>query len=143
MKPFRSLTILLLLIVLLPVLFFSAYEITRINKNEKELLIIYNKQLEAILFSINLYSEDIVNSWATKINANLLSNDTSSQSRFLRETPQLLSIAISPGNGSAIRIINASAKEDTSLIKRIEKIIADSSRKIQRLALITVEDTGK
>jgi len=65
-----SITIILTILILLPALFFSTYEIARFTKNEKEIEDTYNKQLDAILFSINLYSEDIFNSWATKISAN-------------------------------------------------------------------------
>ena len=65
-----SITIILAIVILLPALFFSSYEIARMTENEKQLENTYNKQLDAILFSINLYSDDIISSWASKITSN-------------------------------------------------------------------------
>jgi two-component system phosphate regulon sensor histidine kinase PhoR len=74
-QSFRSITILLTVILLLPAFFFSGFELFQMNKNEKEIENIYSKQLDAILFSINLYSEDIINSWASKIRLNIKPDD--------------------------------------------------------------------
>ncbi|HEY8937661.1 MAG TPA: ATP-binding protein, partial [Cyclobacteriaceae bacterium] len=56
---------------LLPALFFSVYEISSLNREEKMIQEIYSKQLEAILFSVNQYSDDVLNSWISKIEAGL------------------------------------------------------------------------
>jgi two-component system, OmpR family, phosphate regulon sensor histidine kinase PhoR len=137
MKPFKSITIFLTFIVLFPVLFFSVYELKRISKNEKELLIIYNKQLESILFSINLYSEDVLNTWATKISANLDEKgdpDTIFLSKFLKDIPQLQSISFSNPDGSGLRIFSTTPGVYSSGLNReIKATIADSAQKIKRL----------
>ncbi len=67
MKPTNRIGLILLLVFLLPALSFSVYEISSLNKDEKMIQDIYNKQLEAILFSVNQYSDDILNSWISKI----------------------------------------------------------------------------
>src|SRR5882672_1194986 len=69
MKSVRRIGLLLALVFLLPALFFSVYEISSLNKDEEMIQEIYNKQLEAILFSVNQYSDDLLNSWMTKIEA--------------------------------------------------------------------------
>ena len=66
MKSTRRIGILLALVFLLPALFFSVYEISSFNKDEKMIQEIYNKQLEAILFSVNQYSDDLVNTWISR-----------------------------------------------------------------------------
>jgi two-component system phosphate regulon sensor histidine kinase PhoR len=67
MNSTRRIGFLLAIIFLLPALFFSVYEISSLNKDEKMIQEIYGKQLEAILFSVNQYSDDVLNSWISKI----------------------------------------------------------------------------
>ena len=67
MKSTQRIGLLLAVVFLLPALMFSVYEISSLNKDEKIIQSIYDKQLEAILFSVNQYSDDVVNSWIAKI----------------------------------------------------------------------------
>jgi len=67
LKPLRKLSIVLVMIVLLPALIYTAYEFNSLNENEKLLSDIYKQQLEAILFSVNQYAWDYVNSWVAQI----------------------------------------------------------------------------
>lgn len=62
----KKIVILLGLIILLPIVFFIVNEISSLNEREEVLNTIYNNQLEAILFSVNQYSEDVVSSWASQ-----------------------------------------------------------------------------
>ena len=73
MKINRKIGILLLLVVVLPAIFFSVYEIGSLNQNEKIIEEIYNNQLDVILSSVNRYSDDVASSWAFKMN-NYFSN---------------------------------------------------------------------
>uniref|UniRef100_UPI004049E718 sensor histidine kinase n=1 Tax=Fulvivirga sp. TaxID=1931237 RepID=UPI004049E718 len=75
MNTTRRIGLILLLIFLLPALFFSAYEIATLNRDEHAIKQIYEKQLEAILFSANQYSDDILNSWISKIEKGLIADD--------------------------------------------------------------------
>jgi two-component system, OmpR family, phosphate regulon sensor histidine kinase PhoR len=67
MGTIKRIGLILLLIFLLPALFFSAYEIASLNQDEVVINEIYEKQLEAILFSANHYSDDILSGWIAKI----------------------------------------------------------------------------
>lgn len=67
--PLRKIALTLLIIVLLPALFYSIYELKSLNENEKMLGAIYRQQLETILFSINQYSWDVADSWVSRIDA--------------------------------------------------------------------------
>ncbi len=71
MKSTRRIGLLLALVFLLPALFFSVYEISSLSKDEKMIQEIYSKQLEAILFSVNQYSDDILNGWISKIETSI------------------------------------------------------------------------
>jgi two-component system phosphate regulon sensor histidine kinase PhoR len=68
MRKSRKIGIILLLVVFLPALFFSVYEIGSLNRNEKIIEEIYDNQLDVIIFSVNQYSEDVASSWAINMN---------------------------------------------------------------------------
>lgn len=67
MKSTKRIGLLLGVVFLLPALFFSVYEMSALNKDEKMIQQIYEKQLDAILFSINQYSDDVLSNWITKV----------------------------------------------------------------------------
>ena len=67
MKSTNRIALLLGLAFLLPALFFSVYEMSSLNKDEKMIQQIYEKQLDAILFSVNQYSDDILTRWVSDI----------------------------------------------------------------------------
>jgi two-component system phosphate regulon sensor histidine kinase PhoR len=66
-KTVKKIGIILLFIIILPVILLTFNELNTLSDNEKVLEEIYADQLEAVLFSINQYSEDVVSSWATQI----------------------------------------------------------------------------
>jgi two-component system phosphate regulon sensor histidine kinase PhoR len=66
-KPGLKIGIILSLILVLPSIFFSAYEIGNLSKNEQVIDSIYSSQLESILFSVNQYSDDVLSGWANKL----------------------------------------------------------------------------
>ncbi len=137
-KPFRNFSILLLVIIIVPVLFFSFYEITRMNKNERELELVYNKQLDAILFSINLYSEDIVQSWSSKIRGALTEDgclDTTLINKLLQETKQIKSINIQSTNATK-QWNNYSLDQNAdykTINANLNKLSSDSALRFNRL----------
>ncbi|MGD1892340.1 MAG: sensor histidine kinase [Cyclobacteriaceae bacterium] len=53
----------LLVVFLLPAIYYSFRELQAVKESELMIEKIYNDQLEAILFSVNQYSEDIARSW--------------------------------------------------------------------------------
>jgi two-component system, OmpR family, phosphate regulon sensor histidine kinase PhoR len=67
MNPIKRIALILTVIFLLPALFFSVYEISSLSKDEKMIEGIYQKQLEAILFSVNQYSDNALNGWISKV----------------------------------------------------------------------------
>ena len=63
----RKIGLLILMSIILPVLFFSVFEIGNLRQNEKVIQDIYRNQLDAILFSINQYSDDMISNLASRI----------------------------------------------------------------------------
>ncbi len=66
-KPLNKLLLIFLAVFLLPIFIFTVYQISTLNENESVLTEIYDKQLEAILFSVNQYSQDLVDDWAQEL----------------------------------------------------------------------------
>lgn len=75
MNATRRIALILTAVFLIPVLFFSAYEISSLSRDEKMIESIYQKQLEAILFSINQYSDDLIGNWVARTENLLMSEN--------------------------------------------------------------------
>ena len=67
----RKIGLLIIGIIVLPVLIFSVFEIGNLRQNEKVIQNIYKNQLDAILYSINQYSDDIMSNLASRIENSL------------------------------------------------------------------------
>jgi two-component system, OmpR family, phosphate regulon sensor histidine kinase PhoR len=86
-KSPRKIWLILFTIILIPILIFSVYQLTTLNENEKIVRDIYTKQLDAILYSVNQYSEDVVSSWRSKLERiNAEQNRNERLKEFINET---------------------------------------------------------
>lgn len=65
-NPLRKITGVFIFIAILPIVF-VIYELGILNKNEEIVRETYQNQLDAILYSVNQYSDDIISSWANRI----------------------------------------------------------------------------
>jgi two-component system phosphate regulon sensor histidine kinase PhoR len=93
-KSLRKIYILILVIIILPALIFGIYEIGTLRQNEQVIEDIYENQLDAILYSINQYSDDVVSSWANSIEDEQQSADNLQYSlvNAFREMPSVTAI---------------------------------------------------
>jgi len=66
-KTVKRIVVILIILTLLPATFLTINEIASLNENEKVIGRIYSNQLDAILYSVNQYSEDVVSNWASRI----------------------------------------------------------------------------
>jgi two-component system, OmpR family, phosphate regulon sensor histidine kinase PhoR len=80
--PYTKIGIFLILIILLPTLFFSVYEIGNMTKNEQVIDSTYMNQLESVIFSINRYSDDVVSGWAGQLDNILISSPEERKSKI-------------------------------------------------------------
>ncbi|MBK7258040.1 MAG: hypothetical protein IPI01_09610 [Ignavibacteriae bacterium] len=88
----RTLGIVLLLLIVLPLIFYSAFEIASLSEGEELMREIYRRQLDAILFSLNQHAWDVSSSWATQLDQSIGSPailPDSGITRFLERTPTL------------------------------------------------------
>ena len=75
--PLNKIALILLIIILLPALLYTGYELTSLSSNERMLAEIYRQQLDTILYSVNQYAWDTVNSWVSRLNVTLTESQKS------------------------------------------------------------------
>ncbi len=66
-KTVKKIVVILIVLILLPAAFLTINEMVSLNQNEEVIGKIYSNQLDAILYSVNQYSEDVVSNWASRI----------------------------------------------------------------------------
>lgn len=128
---------LLALVFSLPALFFSAYEISSLNRDEKMIEEIYGKQLEAILFSVNQYSDDILSSWISRIDISVDDRANSEPSppkiqNLLTLNSSLHAIFISDSGDSVSRIFSL-VDSSGSMKENIARALKGSAPRLQQL----------
>lgn len=134
-SSFRKTALIILIIILLPTLIFSIYEIGSMKSNEAMIESIYRNQLDAILFSVNQYSEDVISSWASKLDQ--LENDDKQTIReditqFIQETPSVNLLKQYNENDSLLCLVPDSLKDDP-VVKEIDHIMIENDTLIRRL----------
>ncbi|MGA9119470.1 MAG: HAMP domain-containing sensor histidine kinase [Bacteroidota bacterium] len=67
-----SLAVVMIVLILLPVLLFSAYELFSMNTTERMLVETYHRQLDGVLSSVNQFAWDLVSGWAAALNRSLI-----------------------------------------------------------------------
>ncbi len=142
----RNIVIILLLLVLIPTAFYTVYEFSTLNTNEQILSEMYNRQLEAILFSVNEHAWAVVNSRASSI-ARTLESDKTNDKQSVRQIEQnlrrelqrnleikYLIFSDSSGKNPAVIGIRSSQEWSGNEPARIESTLVRNSARLQRLS---------
>jgi len=139
MNPTKRIGLILTVIFLIPALFFSVYEISSLNKDEEMIEEIYQQQLETILFSVNQYSDDALNSWISKTQAYFgVENDSvraaSLQNLMLLNSP-IHSIFVwdSLDTKSVLRLYTLDTMSQKTMKVWLEKKLVNNPLEIQQL----------
>jgi two-component system, OmpR family, phosphate regulon sensor histidine kinase PhoR len=93
----QRITLTFILISLIPV-GFVIYELTALSSNERMVNEAYRNQLDAILYSVNQYTDDVFSGWANKIDIALLRPvsglpDSALEQRFLADVSAMTSVS--------------------------------------------------
>ena len=86
----KSIGLVLIAIVLLPVLFYTANEFNSLNETEEMVADIYGRQIDALLFSVNQHTWDYVNFQISKIEKLLNEPQNLQENFFTEENPVLM-----------------------------------------------------
>ena len=138
----KKIGLILILIILLPIAFLLVNELGKLNENEQVLEQIYNDQLQAILFSVNQYSEDVVRNSANSIIDDLESIDNSPSraetfNNLLNEN-KLVTFLLTIDSLYSQNIIfyfkrNSGVTNIDSLEQYFKEVIANNADKISKL----------
>lgn len=66
----------LLLLLIIPAGLYAIYQISSLSEDEENINLIYQNQLDAILFSINQYSDNVVNEWVGSLEAAMIQKES-------------------------------------------------------------------
>ena len=134
-SPIRKIGILIIGIIILPVLVYSIFEIGSLHQNEKVIQDIYKNQLDAILYSINQYSDDYVSNLASRTENSLNNYKTDSLAdlnRLISETPSVKSLVQFDTNLHFIQSI-PNPLPDSISITDIENLLKGESRTLLQM----------
>ncbi|MBT1697670.1 HAMP domain-containing histidine kinase [Fulvivirgaceae bacterium PWU4] len=140
-NPLRRITAVFVLIALLPVTFI-VYELTSLSENEEIVREIYENQLDAILFSVNQYSDDVMNSWANQI-SNVLGHteDTTRLYPLLNRFNAVDFIYFSDLKGrSSVLASGGDRKQAEPVRLAMDGLVAANKDRIDRL--VTYQEAG-
>lgn len=99
----RKITITLLLLVLIPAFYYTAYEFNSLSEREAFVTKIYTQQLETILYSVNQFAWDIASTWAGRVNS--LADGPPAPERFAvlhDEQPAIRALVLLDGQGQTV-----------------------------------------
>lgn len=139
LSSLKKISFTLLLVVLLPALFYSGYELSSLSTSEELFGKMYQQQLDAVLFSLNQYAWDAASAWAGGLQ-NIL-NDRSHKSRdevigalrgFLGQRKAIRTVFVSDSSLKTIysvesapsRPVNVSERNTLSMLNKNREKIA-------------------
>ena len=131
----RKIALLILAVIVLPVLVFSVFEIGNLRQNEKVIQDIYRNQLDAILFSVNQYSDDIVSNLSSRIENSLnnIKPDTVPElNRLINEFPAAVSLMQFDNNLEYLSSVPYSYR-DSTLLSEIITRLGSNGKTLQQL----------
>lgn len=136
-KPIKKIILFLILIIALPILFFLFKETSNLNETEEMIETIYKKQLNAVLFSVNQYSEDLTRNWVNKIEAYDFGGGLNSKSAreelkiLLKENASIEYIFASNSDYDMVNIVGGN--KVTAGETNIRKLLQEQDKTIKKL----------
>jgi two-component system phosphate regulon sensor histidine kinase PhoR len=98
---------LLLIAVMVPVIVYAAYQLSTLSEDEDNISMIYQNQLDAILFSVNQYSDDLISGWINTIESSIPESQADSviTDRLFQFQPSIFQVCIQ--DEDSVRLFNA------------------------------------
>ncbi len=129
--PLRTFLLILLLIILLPALLYSVYELTTLGTNEELVNDLYRRQLDVVLFSLNQYCWDVASGWASSLTQVLRDEGSRSQLKEAgKKTRVLRGIVLADSALRSLQWIPVAAEPEPA---RLQAALRASREKISLL----------
>jgi len=126
----------------MPALFFAVYEINSLTSNEQMIERIYNNQVESILYSVNQFSEDIINSWRSHLKIIWENKNRTPVAgeikKFLQQNSSANFIFYADSSGIKTSFVS-SVNSIIEINKSTHNLLAENRNKIERLFAYTRE----
>jgi two-component system phosphate regulon sensor histidine kinase PhoR len=143
--PLRRITVVFAVVAILPVAFLI-YELNQLSQNEAIVRETYKNQLDAILYSVNQYSDDAIGSWANRIRMELrAAPDSADQlaARFqgvLNQVDVVPFIYLSDMRGRSTLISLTEQKAATGARDSLDALVVRERKRVEQL--IRYEEAG-
>ena len=145
----RKISIILVVVILLPALVYSVYEINSLSTTEQLMNEIYQRQLDVILFSLNQYAWDVANSWASTL-TNIMENTEGAGdqetrrrlSEFLASRRAISSVLVADTAHHSIALYHH-GDESLITLPEIRKSLDEAQIRIERLTRLRKADYRK
>ena len=112
----RKIGIIILFLILLPLVFYTVYELSNLNNTERMVESSYRQQLNSILFSVNQYCWDVVSSWSARINLAHMETEAEnfdkSLNQLLTENQSIRAIFLSDSTFHKLGIFNQTGEDN-------------------------------
>ena len=133
----KKLALILIAVILLPALFFTANEFTSLNSSEKMLAEVYSRQLDAILYSVNQYAWDIANSWVHKIETSIQEGASKDFKKnlldFLSKNQAVRAVFLSDSLVTRVKVFSVENKIASGIENQIQKTLSSQLSLIKKL----------
>ncbi|MEW6510313.1 MAG: ATP-binding protein [Bacteroidota bacterium] len=157
--PTRTVALILGVLVLLPALFYSVYEVNALSSSEELVADVYRRQLDVVLFSINQYAWDVVNGWAGELIARARDGSghtllQGGMQSWLERHAAIDAVFLVDSSARGLRLVTTRGVPDAHDAARLEhalegekattvKLIAFSRQEYRKLEPVVLdEDTG-
>src|SRR5690349_10822928 len=136
--PLKRITIVFIIVALLPVALI-VYQLRLISTDEKIVREAYQNQLDAILYSVNQYSDDVISDWA--INIRVETRQTFGQPSFrdrlayaINQLDVVHYVYLADSTGKSVVFDMQDSTSDVTLVqKKIDKLITDKQELVRKL----------
>ncbi|GJQ63344.1 MAG: hypothetical protein SCALA702_23970 [Melioribacteraceae bacterium] len=131
--------------ILLPSVFFTIVQLNSMNETEKEIELIYKNRLNTVVFSVNQFSEDLVNSWKSVINSAIAAPEEQANTKISTLVNNESSISALIFAGSNGEISNSFISEGITDITDaiVRELLANNAKIFNRLRTYKVEEYFK
>jgi two-component system phosphate regulon sensor histidine kinase PhoR len=118
----RKFGIIILFLILLPLVFYTVYQLSNLNNTEKMVEASYRQQLNSMLFSVNQYCWDVVSSWSARINLAHMEtgaeNFDNGLNQLLTENQSIRAIFLSDSTFHKVGILNQTGESNLATLNK-------------------------
>ncbi|MBN2426486.1 MAG: GHKL domain-containing protein [Calditrichaceae bacterium] len=151
----KKIVIILSAMILVPAVFFTISEISAYNENEQLLNTAYKQQLDIILFSVNQYAWDYLNTWTSKLDMILarrintlrakpiMQNDIDELKKFISDNSVFRQFTLYNSSLEKILIVSADNMTDTVITSGQDHYVRQNADLLKKLAKLKKQDYRK